>query len=46
MFEHYIFGEADPAAHLPPHAKGILGPPSPRLFQQMKAILRGIFAQA
>jgi hypothetical protein len=44
MFEHYIFG-ADPAAHLPEHAKGIMGPPSPRLFAQMKAILKGIFAR-
>ena len=43
MYEHYVFGEADPAAHLPPHAKGIMGPPSPRLFGQMRAMLRRIF---
>jgi len=42
MFEHYVFGEADPAAHLPPHARGIMSPPSPRLFAQMRAMLRGI----
>jgi hypothetical protein len=45
MFEHYVFGDSDPAAHLPPHAKGILGPPSPRLFAQMRAMLKRIFAQ-
>ena len=44
MFDHYIFGEADPAAHLPAHAKGILGPASPRLFAQMREMLRRIFA--
>ena len=44
MFDHYIFGDADPAAHLPAHAKGIMGPPSPRLFGQMRAMLRRIFA--
>ncbi|HEY6814094.1 MAG TPA: cupin-like domain-containing protein [Croceibacterium sp.] len=42
MFEHYIFGDADPAAHLPSHVKGIMGPPGPRLFAQMRAMLRGI----
>jgi hypothetical protein len=44
MFEHYIFGDADTAAHLPPHAKGMLGPPSPRLFGQMREMLRRILA--
>jgi hypothetical protein len=44
MFEHYVFGDSDPAAHLPPHAKGILGPPSPRMFAQMRAMLKRIFA--
>ena len=43
MFEHYIFGDADPAAHLPPHAKGIMGPASARLFGHMRAMLRGTF---
>jgi len=44
MFEHYIFGDGDPAAHLPLHAKGIMGPPGPRLFGQMREMLRRIFA--
>lgn len=44
MFDHYIFGSGDPAAHLPAHAKGILGPPGPRLFGQMRQMLRSIFS--
>jgi hypothetical protein len=44
MFDHYIFGEGDPAAHLPAHAKGIMGPASPQLFQRMRQLLRQIFA--
>jgi len=44
MFDHYIFGDADPAAHLPAHIKGILGPPSPRLFGQMREMLRRVFS--
>lgn len=43
MFEHYIFADVDPAAHLPAHAKGMMGPPSPLLFGQMRAMLRRIF---
>ena len=43
MFEHYVFGDADPAEHLPEHAKGIMGPASPRLFGQMRAMLGRIF---
>jgi hypothetical protein len=43
MYDHYIFSDADPAAHLPSHAKGIMGPASPRLFDQMRQILRRIF---
>src|SRR5690606_33084349 len=40
IFEHYIFGEADPADHLPPHARGVMSPPSPRLFARMREMLR------
>ena len=44
MVDHYVFeAEGDPAAHLPPHAHGILGAPNPGLFQQMRAILRQVF---
>ena len=44
MFEHYVFGDADPAAHLPEHAKGLMGPLSPRLFAQMRDLLRRYFS--
>ena len=41
MFDHYVFETAgDPARHLPAHARGMLGPPSPHLFARMKAIIR------
>lgn len=41
MLDYYVFEDAgDPAAHLPEHAKGVLGAPSPGLFAQMKAMIR------
>lgn len=40
MFEHYVFGDDDPAAHLPADARGLIGPASPQLFAQMRASLR------
>lgn len=41
MLDYYVFGESsDPAAHLPDHAKGILGPASPAQFAQMRALIR------
>ena len=43
IFDYYIFGDADASAHLPAHAKGMIGPASPRLFAQMRATLRRIF---
>jgi hypothetical protein len=43
MLEHYAFeADGDPAAHLPANAKGILGPPSPRLFEAMRTMLRQV----
>lgn len=40
-FEHYIFqAEDDPAAHLPAHARGVLGPPSKALFAGIRDLLR------
>lgn len=41
MFDHYVFGaNGDPAAHLPDHAKGLLGPMSPTLRERIRATLR------
>jgi hypothetical protein len=43
MLDHYVFeANGDPAAHLPDHAKGMIGPPSPALFARMKATLKQI----
>ncbi|MBW8743920.1 MAG: cupin-like domain-containing protein [Sphingomonas sp.] len=40
VFDHYTFGaNGDPAAHLPPAAKGVLGPITPALVGRMKATL-------
>ena len=40
-FEHYVFqAEDDPAAHLPAHARGMLGPPSEALFAGIRDLLR------
>lgn len=39
--DYYAFGDLrESSAHLPDHAKGVLGPPSPSLFAQMRAIIR------
>lgn len=45
VFDHYVFGaNGDPAAHLPPVAKGVLGPPTPELLERMRATLKQIMA--
>lgn len=44
MIDHYVFeANGDPAEHLPPHARGIMGPASPQLFARMQAMLKQIF---
>ena len=40
-FDFYVFESGgDPAAHLPPHARGALGPPDPAMFAEMRRMLR------
>jgi hypothetical protein len=40
-FDYYVFETSgDPSAHLPPQAKGVIGPPSPEQFHKMRQILR------
>ncbi|WP_245841889.1 cupin-like domain-containing protein [Sphingomonas lenta] len=40
MFDHLVFRTGgDPAAHLPPHAQGVLGPADRRGFERMRATL-------
>ena len=42
MLDYYVFEESgDPAAHLPPQARGVLGAPRPALFDHIRNILRG-----
>jgi hypothetical protein len=41
MLDYYVFeAEGDPAAHLPEHARGMLGRPGRGLFANMRAIVR------
>jgi hypothetical protein len=43
MFDHYVFeGGGDPAEHLPVHARGMLGEPTPELLARMRATLKQI----
>jgi len=48
IFDHYVFPPdgVDPAAHLPEHARGILGAPTPQLLARMRAMLREIAARS
>ena len=42
MLDYYVFERSgDPAAHLPPAARGVLGPPRAALFARMREIIRG-----
>jgi hypothetical protein len=46
MFDHYVFGsDEDPAEHLPMHARGMLGEPTPELLARMRATLKQITAR-
>ena len=41
FFDYYVHETSgSPAAHLPPHARGVLGAPEPRLFDRMRMLLR------
>jgi hypothetical protein len=44
VFDHYVFcTSGDPAEHLPPEARGILGPAAPERTRRIKATLKQIF---
>jgi hypothetical protein len=46
VFDHYVFeANGDPAAHLPPQAKGVLGPGTPELLGRIRATLRQIMGK-
>jgi len=41
VFDHYIFAaNGEPGAHLPDHARGILGEPTPEMLERLKQYLR------
>lgn len=40
LFDHYVFGDADPAAHLPPQHRGVLGPLTAETVEQLKQLAR------
>jgi hypothetical protein len=43
VFDHYVFeANGDPAEHLPEHARGILGKPTPTLLARMRMTLKKI----
>ncbi|HUG45188.1 MAG TPA: cupin-like domain-containing protein [Sphingomicrobium sp.] len=43
VFDHYVFcTNGDPAEHLPEHARGVLGKPTPQLLGWMRATLKRI----
>jgi len=46
VFDHYVFGaNGDPAAHLPPHAQGVLGPATPEQLGRMRATLKQLLSR-
>jgi len=46
VFDHFIFEtHGNPAEHLPPHARGVLGEPTPELIARMRATLKQIAGQ-
>jgi len=46
VFDHYVFeSNGDPAAHLPPSAKGILGPMTPEHRARIRATLRQVLGR-
>lgn len=40
LLDHYVFNEEDPAAHIPPARRGILGTLTPELIARMKETIR------
>lgn len=45
LFDHYVFEmNGDPAEHIPEHARGILGEPTPELLAKMRATLKQVGA--
>lgn len=46
FFDHYVFGDdGDPAAHLPEHARGMLGRRTPELVARVRAFLAHVLSR-
>jgi hypothetical protein len=46
VFDHFVFAlDSDPAEHLPPPVRGVLGPPTTQLLGRMRATLRQIMTK-
>jgi hypothetical protein len=46
FFNHYVFGDdGDPAAHLPEHARGVLGARTPELVARVKGLLARVLSR-
>jgi hypothetical protein len=43
LFEHFVFGENDPAEHLPDHRRGVLGPLSAEAETRLRERIKGEF---
>ncbi|MCB1567206.1 MAG: cupin-like domain-containing protein [Xanthomonadales bacterium] len=43
LFEHYVFGDNDPAEHLPDHRRGVLGPMSAEAETRLRERIKGGF---
>ena len=40
LLDHYVFDEADPAAHIPPERRGMLGALTPEMVTQLRETIR------
>jgi len=40
LFDHYVFDDQDPAAHIPVERRNLLGPLTPSLVEQIKRKIR------
>ena len=40
LLEHYVFGDADPAGHIPAERRGVLGPLTPEMEARLRKLIR------
>ena len=39
LLDYYVFADEDPAAHIPPGLRGVLGPLTPELIAKLKQLI-------